>query len=323
MEFAKDAKYIFKSSCSHIGYLEINSDGGFLYIDKNLFPIKSRFWWDEIGGLSGLDCSGHAEESKEYQKKLISLVVRSNAGSISSDIFDFMKFDDISGCSYFRTNRGSPDLYKKSFESKSFIDEFRSFYNIYQGMEDIFKVVEPRKENLDSFGHKIREVLTIACTEVEYLLRQYLVDNKYGSGKDRFTTKDYVSVLPCLRLNEFSVQLSMHPELGVFSPFKDWSLDSPTKSLNWYDSYNAAKHDRGNNFQRASLKALVNSVAAIHILLVSQYGVEVFINPLFSKYESCFDTHSVPEWPLNELFFPSFSENDDINWLTDVPCLAD
>lgn len=124
-------------------------------------------------------------------------------------------------------------------------------------LNSIFNVIEPNEINKDTYGHKIRELLIISCTEVEYLLRKILTDNGYGI-EQHLTTNDYVKVRPLLKLDEYRVKLKFHPSMGSFSPFKDWNDKKPTKSLDWYDAYNQTKHNRGENFYFANLNSTID-----------------------------------------------------------------
>ena len=214
-----------------------------------------------------------------------------------------------------RMNRDSTGLYRHLLASGKAMDEVRAYYNIYEAMESVFKVVEPTQQNLAVYGHRIREILIVSCTEVEYLLKQFLLDNKYPK-KNGLSTKHYIEALPILRLNEYSVVLRMHPELGKFSPFKNWEKNAPTASLDWYESYNSVKHNRGDNFNQATLRSLINSVAAVHILLQSMYGRQIF-ETMHSQFSSCFSTHIKPTWKLTETAIPhSYSKPQ---WFLAIP----
>jgi hypothetical protein len=49
----------------------------------------------------------------------------------------------------------------------SFIGSNVAASNIFDAVESLFRFVEPTKENLSAYGHKIREALILTCTEVE------------------------------------------------------------------------------------------------------------------------------------------------------------
>jgi len=200
---------------------------------------------------------------------------------------------------YYNSESCITEIYNHSAK----LDEIRSFQSICNSLTSLFDFIEPEHQNLTTYGNKIREGLILGCTEVEYLLKKTLIDNNYTNSA-RMSMNDYVKTLPYLKLDQYSVKLKMFPDLGAFKPFSNWSSSLPTQSLSWYDSYNAVKHDRGSNKNRSTLEMLINSVAAIHILLEAHYGEHLFDSPLRSSYVSIFHTETYPKWSLHELPMP-------------------
>lgn len=191
-----------------------------------------------------------------------------------------------------------------NYVSNEFQQDIRAYRNIQNSLDELFNYIEPSEINFLSFGHKIRELLILACTEVEYLLLKMLVDNGYIEKKI-YNTHDYIKCKDILKLDNFEVQLNQYPNLGTFKPFSSWECLSPTKSIPWYDAYNSVKHNRGDNIAQANIEHLLNAVAAIHILLESQYG-----NKIFTKWQSLtedrsmFNTFRAPTWELREITAP-------------------
>src|SRR5271165_7207449 len=134
--------------------------------------------------------------------------------------------------------------------------------SIFDAVESLFRYVEPAKENLSAFSHKIREVLILTCTEVESAWRSVLEANS-TKKKFSYTTKDYSSLLEPMRLKEWSVALKDYPDLGQFSPFYSWDQSQATKSLPWYDAYNAVKHHREERFKLANLGHLIDAAESL------------------------------------------------------------
>jgi len=70
----------------------------------------------------------------------------------------------------------------------------------------------------------------------------------------------YATCIQSKYQNITSVSLAL-PRYGIKSqPWKDWSN---TQSPNWWQSYNSIKHDRVNNFQEASLKNAIDTLAGL------------------------------------------------------------
>ena len=155
---------------------------------------------------------------------------------------------------------------------------------LFDGLIRIFRFVEPERDNLDVFGLEIRNLLILSCTELEAQFRGILKANNYNfqikrsTGEIQASTKDYVKLLLHMRLIEFEIDFPLYPSLSGRRPFEGWDKDNPTKSLDWYDSYNATKHDRETNLRVASLTHAVDAISACIVIFAAQYGVQK--NPL-------------------------------------------
>ena len=156
-------------------------------------------------------------------------------------------------------------------QGQSFLQDMRAYQNIQSSLDSLFNFIEPAEINLKTYGHKIRELLILACTEAEYLLLKTLTENGYKE-KQRYNTVDYIKCRDILKLNQYEVRLKQYSDLGTFTPFEGWNTCHTTESIAWYDAYNKVKHNRNDNIANANIKHLLDAVSAIHILLESQYG---------------------------------------------------
>lgn len=164
-------------------------------------------------------------------------------------------------------------------------------------LEDIFAVVHPTPTNFGTYGHEIRNLLILAATEVESHWKGVLTAN----GAPARNTHDYVKLSAAMKLNEYAIRLPFYPWIDPIRPFRDWvPSESPTKDLPWYDSYNAVKHDRENEFHRATLENALASVCACAVMTFAQFGTSGFhyrveINSFFELAES-------PNWAWQEVY---------------------
>jgi len=177
-------------------------------------------------------------------------------------------------------------------------------------LDRICQTVQPTDATYNTFGHDIRNLLILACTEVESHWRGVLVAN--GITKDRFTTADYVTLCPAMRLNEYAVDFPNYPWLPPVKPFEGWgTTGSPTRELKWYDAYNAVKHDRENEFSRATLRHAFEAVTACAIMIAAQFGKPHGLGQR-TELQDFFHFTSVPTWPLSDVYiFPYGEESAD------------
>jgi hypothetical protein len=129
----------------------------------------------------------------------------------------------------------------------------------------ICQTVQPEGKNLDAFGHDIRNLLILACTEAETHWRGVLVAN--GVTQDRYTTNDYVKLRDPMKLDEYAVTFPNYPWLAAFKPYEGWNTAKPTCSLGWYDAYNAVKHNRETEFERATLRRVFEAISACVVMM--------------------------------------------------------
>jgi hypothetical protein len=185
--------------------------------------------------------------------------------------------------------------------------------SLFDQMQELFRCIEPASANMQTFGNKIRELLILTCTEVESCWRAVLEQNSVVP-KDRYTTSDYIVVKEPLRLSEWEIALRDYPDLGPFEPFKNWSAPDTTRTIPWYEAYNAVKHHREAEFSQASLGNLINAVAAVHILQAAQWGPEMY-NQFFGANSSPFRTMQHPVYGLGDLYVPTIDGKRELSSL--------
>lgn len=179
-------------------------------------------------------------------------------------------------------------------------------------LDRICQTVQPTEQTFSTFGHDIRNLLVLACTEVESHWRGVLAANSVN--KSRFTTADYVELRNAMRLDEYAVDFPHYPWLGPLKPFDGWgSTGCPTQELKWYDAYNAVKHNRENEFERATLRYAFDAVTACAIMMAAQFGLAHGLGQR-SELEAFFHFSGAPAWPLSDLYMYPYGEGTT-NWV--------
>ncbi|HTV32936.1 MAG TPA: hypothetical protein VME69_07515 [Methylocella sp.] len=169
----------------------------------------------------------------------------------------------------------------------------------------ICQTVQPEEKNLDAFGHDIRNLLILACTEAEAHWRNVLVANGITQKQKCYKTGDYVKLLDPMKLDQYAVMFPNYPWLPAFNPFEGWDTTAATRSLVWYDAYNAVKHDRETQFERASLRRVFEAISACVIMMAAQFGSAEGLGQ-GSELRSFFHLSCIPDWPLSAYYIPPF-----------------
>lgn len=134
---------------------------------------------------------------------------------------------------------------------------------LVERLDELLLYIEPDANGLKAYSHKTRELLILACTEVENTWKHYmrLAGATPVTGGD-LTTKDYARLVGPLFLSEFEISLKPYGIVPPMRPFFGWNLAAPTRSLPWYDAYNKTKHDRSTHFGEATLHNCLMAIAA-------------------------------------------------------------
>lgn len=171
-------------------------------------------------------------------------------------------------------------------------------YNLLcRQLETILSNIEPVPGNAQAYGHTSRNLLILASTEFEAQCTGILQANNAAPVSRHFNTNDYVKLAPAMRLDEYSMTLSMFPDYPTITPFAGWVPAQPTQSLGWYDAYNKTKHDREANFSLATLENAIVSVGACFAMLVGQtYGDFTALGDM----GQIFALQSGPQWQQHE-----------------------
>lgn len=175
-------------------------------------------------------------------------------------------------------------------------------------LEQICRVVHPEGTNLNTFGHEIRNLLLVACTEVEGQCKGILNEN--GITKERMTTNDYVVLASPMKLRDYEVAFPYYPWVRPIKPFEQWGLTgTPTRELQWYSAYNEVKHDRESKFHQATLMRAFEAVAGCFVMLCAQYGWDFALKDDAAE-RAFLRLVKAPQWTPHEVYVPPFESAD-------------
>jgi hypothetical protein len=173
-------------------------------------------------------------------------------------------------------------------------------------LDRICQTVPPTEQTFSTFGHDIRNLLILACTEVESRWRGILIANEVKTK--HFTTKNYVALREAMKLDEYAVDFPNYPWLIPLKPFEGWGrTGKPTRDLPWYDAYNGVKHNRETEFKRATLRHVFEAVTGCAIMMAAQFGLPEGLGRSAER-DSFFHFSAVPDWRLSEHYIYSYGE---------------
>jgi len=148
----------------------------------------------------------------------------------------------------------------------------QSLLLLIERLDEMLLFIEPTAQSLATHSHKARELLILACTEVEAQWKHHLQRGGVTPPKAGFTTNEYVKLCDPLRLEEYEVTLPRYAGVPPARPFLGWSAAAPTQTIPWYDAYNKTKHDRKAHFDAATLLSCIQAIAANIVLFSVRFG---------------------------------------------------
>lgn len=157
----------------------------------------------------------------------------------------------------------------------------RAFLIIQEDILKLFQFVEPSDLNNKTYSFRIHELLMRICIEVEANFKAIFRENIYTptiqNGRRRgqprtekdWNINDFKLINKTHHLDDYEITLPFWKGTeNSRKPFLKWKTD---ESLEWYQAYNQAKHDRLNNFEKANLKNLIDAYCGLGVLLSSQF----------------------------------------------------
>jgi hypothetical protein len=168
--------------------------------------------------------------------------------------------------------------------------------------------IHPSPNNLKAFGLSLKNIIVLSCIEVETHLTGIYKEHEVTSRSSMYKTNDFFRLKDLLKLDKYEVSLPFYPELEPFSPFKNWKSTDPSKSLSWYNAYNALKHHSEIEFDKATLINAIFAVGAVAVLIIAQYGSNI---PFWSeKVGGFFYIKNNSEWATEDKILPPLTKNE-------------
>jgi hypothetical protein len=150
----------------------------------------------------------------------------------------------------------------------------RAFLLLQKDLQTFFEYVEPSQQNLKTYSFRTFELLLRACTEVEANFKTILRANTYRK-RSNLNMTDYFKINSSHFLSQYEIRMPYWSgDERIRKPFAAW--DGGTHSLDWYQAYNNAKHDRAGNLSEATLEHVIDAICGLAILLASQYYIYDF-----------------------------------------------
>jgi hypothetical protein len=206
------------------------------------------------------------------------------------------------------------EMYRKECRSSLMVAR-----GLFARLEEVFQFVEPSEANFEAYGHELRSLLILACTEIESALKAILVANGIAPiHRQTYSLADYERLRSPMRLPDWKMTFHSFPELIPMTPFSNWTSGlAPT----WWSDYNKVKHNREGELRRASLGAVLSAMAGVYAVIAAQFGVAALhmrgAFPL-PPIELIATDDGFPNWTPDQFYVPPAVPGGHSDW-TPVP----
>lgn len=144
----------------------------------------------------------------------------------------------------------------------------RSYHSVESDFRTLFDYIEPHDANLNTYSTRLYEIFLRASTEFESNCKAILTANNYVRAGD-WNMNDYKKLEPATHLSKYRLKLTLwSPTSKILQPLQPWGGGH---ALQWYQDYNKVKHNRSTEFHRANLSNTLDAVAALFIIVFSQF----------------------------------------------------
>ena len=149
--------------------------------------------------------------------------------------------------------------------------DYNHHWSYYLAIEDQLdnssRYVEFANSNLNTYSIEFARILLSAASEADVVLRQFCKALEPSTKADSINQYQQLICKYCPELIAENVLMS---RFGMtLTPWENWN--SSNTPPDWWTGNNKVKHHRHTHFTGANLKNAINSVGALHILIVYFY----------------------------------------------------
>ncbi len=146
-----------------------------------------------------------------------------------------------------------------------------SHWNYFLALEadltQLARFVEFSNNNFDTYSIEIAHLLLASASEVDVILKQYC--RRLANDNNVDGINNYRQIILSQEPSIVPATVDI-PRYGLqMVPWTNWQ--EADQNPDWWHAYNKVKHERGNNFEKANLKNLLNAMSGLFIALIYFY----------------------------------------------------
>jgi hypothetical protein len=204
--------------------------------------------------------------SPEFEKSRLSKFKKS---------FDYEKALTQNGLSILDTNFHLKLKSGSNMEVKDNLVHWRYFLSLERDVAVLRNYIEITDRNFDTYSIEIFKILQLACSEVDSVLR--VICNKIDPTTDYHDATTFTGNISLYKKTVLRRFPNIHKtEIlipGLPHPIKPWGEWGNSKSPDWWNEYNKAKHYRHSSFSYANLRNMLMAMAALMVSILYLYRI--------------------------------------------------
>jgi hypothetical protein len=136
----------------------------------------------------------------------------------------------------------------------------------YVALEEDFaatdRYVEICGENFKTFSTEYTRLFLSTCSEIDVVLKLFC-ETIVPKAKLK-EMKDYRKVILKAHPDVPKLHVGMRRQFISSQPWKEWAHANPPT---WWNDYNAVKHKRDKNYQKANMENVLDALAALYVIV--------------------------------------------------------
>lgn len=156
------------------------------------------------------------------------------------------------------------------------------FLALESDLQNISKFIEFTSENFNVFSIELTLLFLATASEVDVVAKQLCNLTDQSNKANNIVEYKNIIMPHFSSITETTINI---PRFNLeFTPWNEWEND---KSPQWWSDYNDVKHNRVDNFKKANLGNVLNSMAGLFTLVLMYYkrlSKEIKLNPIPCLY---------------------------------------
>jgi hypothetical protein len=137
------------------------------------------------------------------------------------------------------------------------------FLALEKDVEELARYIEFDKENFNTFSIQLAHCLLSISSEVDVVAKELCIEIEQDSKTSNIN--DYRKLITAKYPSLMEEPVFLHRYNLTFKPWLSWA---DGVNPEWWQAYNSVKHKRGEHFDEANLKNVLNSLSGLFLLIV-------------------------------------------------------